>query len=380
MSDVTQTQDTTGVVGNAADIPGGTQSQASVTDTTPTGGGGGGDNNKPANYLDTSGATGGENDHHGYEYGTVDQTIDTGSGGGSPIQHANPAYAPPPGDTPGTILDTTRTDSPVTGGGSETSTVVAGNLDTIDYRPALQTTNWDNLPVAPNAPTALAGDGSVLVSFATVADPVGAAVRGYRIEAVMLDGDNVTGADTDTSAAGVVFAGRNATSAVFGDVVPGSRYAFRVAATNDNGTGPYSDWSNVVVPSNALAIPADEITEANRVNPIYRPDGTFIPGTGSTPGPVQSPAVATGSGAAGSFDVTFTQSLYGSPASYDVLVYSDEERTTLEDTVNTTDLTGGVTVAVTGLTADTDYWVTIVGKNDNGEGVPVNAGPVTSVA
>lgn len=356
MSDVTQTQDTTGVAGNTADIPGGTQGSASVQDTTPTGGGGGGDNNQPATYIDTSGATGGENDHHGYEYGVVTQTVDTLSGGGSPIQHANPAYVAPTGDVPVDILDTTRTDSPVTGGGSETSGVIAGNLDTVNFAAPLQTTNFDNLPVAPAAPTAVALSGAAMITWVAVADPAGAAVRAYRIEAVLLDGDNVTGGDTETSAAGVVFAGRNATSVVFGDVVPGSRYAFRVAATNDNGNGPFSGWSNVIVPGNDLAVAPAEITDDNRVNPIYLPDGSTI----GLVGPAQDVAAVTGD--SGEIDVTWSAPAFGTPTGYRITAEGETPVEVDEETFE---------VTLTALDVATEYDVEVVAFNEDGDSTPV---------
>jgi len=67
-------------------------------------------------------------------------------------------------------------------------------------------------------------------------------------------------------------------------------YAFRVAAGNQLGLGPFSAWSSYVVPLNyAEAQPGSEgsinvgtgsLDPANTVNPIYRPDGTVKSGTG----------------------------------------------------------------------------------------------------
>lgn len=65
-------------------------------------------------------------------------------------------------------------------------------------------------------------------------------------------------------------------------------YAFRVAAGNQAGLGPYSAWSSHVVPLNyaepqsngSITVGTGSLDAANTVNPIYRPDGTIVSGTG----------------------------------------------------------------------------------------------------
>jgi hypothetical protein len=67
-------------------------------------------------------------------------------------------------------------------------------------------------------------------------------------------------------------------------------YAFRVAAGNRSGVGPYSAWSSYVVPLNynepqpghegSITVGTGSLDPANTINPIYRPDGTVKAGTG----------------------------------------------------------------------------------------------------
>jgi hypothetical protein len=65
-------------------------------------------------------------------------------------------------------------------------------------------------------------------------------------------------------------------------------YAFRVAAGNQAGLGPYSAWSSYVVPLNyaepqtngSITVGTGSLDPANTVNPIYNPDGTVKAGTG----------------------------------------------------------------------------------------------------
>jgi len=70
-------------------------------------------------------------------------------------------------------------------------------------------------------------------------------------------------------------------------------YQFRVAAGNRAGLGPFSGWSDYVVPLNPNVVKglipgvpggpplaSNTLDPANVVNPVYRPDGTIKPGTG----------------------------------------------------------------------------------------------------
>lgn len=330
-TDISQNYDTEGVVGNLGSA-GYTQDRASIKDTESPGKASDGTSKdgslgsyKAARDLDTTSWGEGTNpmgfedqqpgglvtDHTSPEYwqGTVVQTLDTLDGGGSPIQQANPPYRAPSNPPAASDRDTTYpgpapSTNPLVGGGEpvyssgdtnpygdETQDWISGNFDTVNPRYPMQTTGT-GIPAAPDTPTATGVNSGATVTWASVANPANAHIRGYRIEAVHLSDDYdgagpdtaaVTGTHTQTSAAGVVFAGADATSVLFSDVVPGDRYAFRVAAVNDNGTGPYSPWSNVVVPldaeENGPGRPTG-ITAANAVNPVYRPDGTIVAGTG----------------------------------------------------------------------------------------------------
>jgi hypothetical protein len=70
-------------------------------------------------------------------------------------------------------------------------------------------------------------------------------------------------------------------------------YRFRVAAGNRAGLGPFSGWSDYVIPLNPNVVKglipgvpggppliSNSLDPANTVNPVYRPDGTVRAGTG----------------------------------------------------------------------------------------------------
>lgn len=65
-------------------------------------------------------------------------------------------------------------------------------------------------------------------------------------------------------------------------------YAFRVAAGNQIGLGPYSAWSSYAVPLNynepqsngSITVGTGSLDPANTINPVYKPDGTIHAGTG----------------------------------------------------------------------------------------------------
>lgn len=58
-------------------------------------------------------------------------------------------------------------------------------------------------------------------------------------------------------------------------------YVFRVMAVNRRGTSDPSDWSTPPTsPTNYELNPPSNIPYENRINPIYRADGTIVPGTG----------------------------------------------------------------------------------------------------
>jgi hypothetical protein len=138
--------------------------------------------------LDTSGVQGGENSHAEddptqYLDGTL-STLEPGS----PTRNADPEYAPPPGDVPGTVVDTTHTDQPTTSGEEITDTPanMSENLDTVNFDPDMRTTT-DNTPATPgSAPTVAALDASALVTIVALADPAGAPINAYRVEAALV--------------------------------------------------------------------------------------------------------------------------------------------------------------------------------------------------
>lgn len=356
-TDVAQNKDTTGVVGYSGDAPTGTSSSASDADTTVYGGGGGSDNNKPATQPDTTAVQGSDGAPVGYQEGTVDQTVDTLDGGGSPIQQANPAYRAPSGDVAASVKDTTWTDRPISDGTdpSQTDLWISQNRDTVNPTYPLQTTST-NTPVAPATPTATAGPRSVTVTWAAVADPSGAEVRGYRIEG---------------STGGVTFAGRNATSVVVTDLVPSQSYKFRVAAYNDNGESPFSAYSNSVSPTNPDEPGpghATGVTPANAVNPVYRPDGTMVPGTGGTPGPVGN-LTATASATVGEVDVSWTAPTTGlAPTGYTVAASSG---------ASVAAAAGATSAILTGLASGVPITVTVTPHSDRGDGVTATSAQVT---
>lgn len=258
----TGTKDTTGVVGNAAGTD--TTSTASTKDTTGSGGGPVDDpGNSPATSVDTSGAQGGSGDEATDT--SLTGTVSTLEPGG-PRSDANPAYRAPSEPPPLTTRDTTLTDYRVAGGLDSTpaSTDQTETFDTDDPKVPLQTTS-DAIATAPAKPTVAGGPRSVKVTWVLVADPAGAPVRGYRIEG---------------STGGTRFAGRNKTSTVVDGLTPSMDYKFRVSAVTDNGTGPWSPWSDAAKPLNPDQNgpgKAVGITEANSINPIYRADGTVHP-------------------------------------------------------------------------------------------------------
>lgn len=353
-TDVTQTRDTSAVTGNPGPASTGTGDRASIAESTVYGGGGGGDNNKPATQPDTSGAQGGHAAPEGYSQGAISQNLDTGSGGGSPIQQANPAYRAPSGDVSASVRDTSLTDRPISNGTDPTSVsgVVAGNMDTVNMKVPLRTTTT-NTPTTPGTPTVVALPRAVQVNFTQVADPAGAPITGYRIEG---------------STGGVTFVGRNATSATVRNLVPSQSYKFRVAAVNDNGEGAYSAFSAGVVPLNpdeAGPGAATTVSVDNRTNPIYTPDGKIKPGTGGTCGPVTSLVVAQGA-AQGTIDITFAQPTWGAPTGFRI-----ETRLAgaLVSTRTSTDLVTGVADTIPGLTPGSTYEVTVTPTNAAGDGI-----------
>jgi hypothetical protein len=224
-----------------------------------------------------------------------------------------PAYKAPSAPPPGVIKDTTLTDSPVgngTGGLPPNPLLsMSGTQDTatVGAVPMGSTA----VPVAPAAPTLVSGDRYVQVSWSAVADPAtDAKVTQYVVE-------------SDTN--GHAYQGRDKTTLRFETVTGGRAQKFRVRAGNRNGTGPYSPWSSAAVsPGNEDLVRPTSVAADNAVNPIYRQDGTVVPGSYGAPTAPGKPTVAA-QGTAGTATVTWTAPTSGQPSGgYDVKASSGQ--------------------------------------------------------
>lgn len=222
-----------------------------------------------------------------------------------------PAYKAPSAPPPGVIKDTTLTDSPV-GNGLSTAPnpvfLMTGTLETA----ALGATPIGSVavPAAPAAPTLVSGDRYVLVSWASVADPAAdAKVQGYIVE-------------SDTG--GHTYAARDKTSVRVENVTGGRAQKFRVGAVNRNGNGAFSAFSAASVsPGNEDLVRPVGIAADNAVNPIYRQDGTIVPGSYGAPTAPGKPTVA--AGATTTANVTWTAPSSGQPSGgYDVKASSGQ--------------------------------------------------------
>lgn len=262
-------------------------------------------------------------------------------------------YKAPSGPPAASNLDTTRTDSPVGNGLTQVinpALWMSGTSETAAFGavPAGTTT----VPVAPSAPTAVAGDRSITVSWMPVADPgADAKVTQYVIE-------------SDTG--GHFYAPANATSVRFDNVKGGQGYKFRVAASNRNGDGPYSPFSaSAVVASNEDEIRPSALAADNASNPIYRQDGTVVPGSYGAPTAPGKPTVA--AGATTTANVTWTAPTSGQPSGgYDVVASSGQK----------VHVAGNVLTAnVTGLTVSQSitFTVTAIGQLQNATSPASNA-------
>jgi hypothetical protein len=293
----------------------------------------------PATQPDTSGA--GVVDARGWAptstalTGTRDTLTST-------VVDKYPAYKAPSAPPPAVVKDTTLTDSPV------------GNGLTVPVNPALwlsstqETASYGavpagttTVPAAPNAPTAVAGDRYIQVSWSAVSNPGSdAKVTQYVIE-------------SDTG--GHVYAAANATSVKFENVKGGQAYKFRVAAVNKNGDGPFSGWSaSSVSPSNEDLIRPSSVAADNGANPIYRQDGTIVPGSYGAPTAPGKPTVA--AGATTTANVTWTAPTSGQPSGgYDVKSSSGQSVH-----VGPSALTANVTGLT--LSASVTFTVTAVGQ------------------
>ncbi|WP_428957938.1 hypothetical protein [Streptomyces sp. cg35] len=266
-----------------------------------------------------------------------------------------PPYKAPPGPVPGSIKDTTLTDSPVgngTGGNAPYPGLsLTGTLETatLGAVPIGSTA----VPAAPAAPALISGDRYVQVSWAAVADPAAdAKVTQYVIE-------------SDTG--GHVYAGRDKTTVRFENVTGGRAQKFRVGAVNRNGDGPFGPWSSAsVAPGNEDLIRPTSLAADNAANPIYRQDGTVVPGSYGAPTAPGKPSVAA-QGTAGTATVTWTAPTSGQPSGgYDVKASSGQS-VHVGPAALTADV-AGLTVA-----ASVTFTVTAVGQLQKATSAASNA-------
>lgn len=383
-TDVTTTQDTTGGMGDKAPYYEDSQFEASNTDTSGTPGESVDADYDPelfpdaAGTRDTEGVTGGEHSDHEDDWdvqaGNISGTLSTLEPG-SPTNHADPDYRAP-NDFVGAMTgagsaDTTHTDLPISDGSDpdETLQYQSGTRDTVNPTVTLQTTT-ENLPGTPGgAPTVVALPRAVKVTVGAVSDPAGAAVRGYRVEG---------------STGGVDFIPRDASggpaarTVLVTNLVPSQVYKFRYQAVNDNGSGPWSAYSADVTPLNPDEPGpglATGLTEDNKVNPIYSPDGTVKPGTGGTSGPVATLTLAA-TLVVGALKVDYTAPTWGAAVvTYELALKDDTGAVVATHDVAAPTLT----YTFTGLDIG-PYTVTCTPVNAKGDGIAKTSSAATPLA
>jgi hypothetical protein len=230
--------------------------------------------------------------------GTKETTVST-------VIDKQQSYKAPSAPPSAANADTTKTDSPVGNGITQSISPLvwmSGTAETASFGAVAAGTT--TVPVAPAAPTAVAADRSITVSWTPVSNPgADAKVTQYVIE-------------SDTG--GHVYAAASATSVRFDNVKGGQAYKFRVAASNKNGDGVFSPFSAAAVaPGNEDEVRPVALASDNVSNPIYRQDGTIVPGSYGAPTAPGKPTVA--AGATTTANVTWTAPSTGQPSGgYDV--------------------------------------------------------------
>lgn len=341
--------DTEGVSGNTGAASSGTQSTATNTETSTTGGFGG-----RANYgqtpdpntldtgtRDTSGAGQGTSTSFTPTSTAISGTLDTQTVGWPQTPGVTQAYRAPNtqvGYLDGTgSRDTTWTDRPLSDGSTrpDLMTTYTGTLDSY-YVGAPTGPVGTGVPAAPGAaPTVAAGPGQITVNWTAVADPANAPVRGYVIR-------NSTG--------GTIFAGRADRSAIFDTVVPDQAYTFTVAARNDNGTGPFSAVSASVSAWNSEEADVSKpggLAAANSANPIYKPDGTVVAGSGTLGTPGAPTGVTLAGAGAGKLNATWVAPTTGGKVVSYTVTLSTGQTLSVASTVLTAQFTGLTTGTAT---------------------------------
>lgn len=360
--------DTEGVSGNTGAAPRGTQDRAANTETaTPAGYGGDPDTGlaplagtSQTGTPDTSGTGGGSGAAWVPTSTLLSGTPDTQAPGWPTTPGVNPVYRIP---TQGVgylsaagAADTTRTDTPISDGTvrPDLNQNLTGTLESAQIGATGPTSAL--VPVAPaGTPAVVTGPRQVTVTWAGVADPHATApVLGYVILG---------------STGGTVFVGDNQLSAVVTNLDPGQTYQFRVAARNKNGVGPYGTLSAAIRaynPDAADAIKPGGLDSYSAQNPIYKPDGTVLTGSGvlGTPGAPTSPVLA-GAGAT-NLSCTWVAPAGGKVKSYTVTLSTGQSKSVSSATLTTT---------FTGLTPTTatTFRVTAVGTVGSTQSVVSNS-------
>lgn len=339
--------DTSGASGNTGPASRGTQDRASNTETANSGAGGGGSNTLTGGTIpgttDTTG-TNSENDG-AWSPSTnyLSGTVDTQNVGWPTTAGVTKAYRAP-NTTIGLIggsgaADTTWTDKPISDGSTRTDYVqnMTGTLDSYYIGSTGPTSSL--VPVAPGGtPTVAAGPRYVTVTWSAVADPHATApVQGYVILG---------------STGGTTFVGEDALTARVENLDPGQTYKFRVAARNKNGVGPYGALSAAVRPYNpdeADALKPGGLDPYSALNPIYKPDGTVVAGSGTlgTPGAPTTPLLT--QGATGILNAAWTAPAGGKVVTYTVTLSTGQTKSVASNVTNTsfTGLTPGTPTTLT---------------------------------
>lgn len=337
--------DTEGVSGNTGAAASGTQYIASDTETsTPAGaaygGGPTGTTQDPNTVIsstpDTTNAGTSSNTTFTPTSTLLSGTIDTRPVGWPQTPGVAQAYRAPNsqvGYIDGAVgaRDTTWTDRPLSDGSTRTDlmTEYTGTLESALIGAPTGPVGTA-VPAAPSAPTATAGPGTITVSWTPVADPTNGEVRQYLIL---------------SSTGGTIYAGRNATSAVFQNVLPDVQYTFKVAARCDAGIGAFSAASNAVGAWNPEENDASKpggLWAANTVNPVYTPDGVIKAGTGGRP--TAPTALTLTTAATGSVVASWTASSGIAPAGGYTVTLSNGATHNVANSVATYTFTGQTSV------------------------------------
>jgi len=338
--------DTSGASGNTGPASRGTQDRATVTDTANSGAGGGGANVQTGGTVPGTTDTSGTNSSNAGPWtpstNYMTGTPETDKLGWPTTSGVTQAYRAP---TLAVGLlgasgsaDTTWTDRPISDGTARPDYVqnMTGTLDSYYIGSTGATSSL--VPVAPGGtPTVTAGPRTVTVTWASVADPHATApVLGYVILG---------------STGGTTFVGDNVLTATVQNLDPGQTYAFRVAARNKNGVGPYGTISASVRPYNPDepdALKPGGLDAYSALNPIYNPDGTVKAGSGTlgTPGAPTSPVLT--QGAAGVLNAAWTAPAGGKVVTYTVTLSTGQTKSVASN-VTSTSFTGLTTGTATTL-------------------------------